>query len=110
MRECERGTPKMKPLALLLSVTAWCGVASAQGGPPEALLGSVDAVLFVCGPLDAKTAKDGAEMQARLIQQYKFDPAAVRKLSSYTGAYNAEVNRLLSLPPARKLESCKNVF
>jgi hypothetical protein len=102
----------MKRRALPAAVLALAcqGAAVAQNGPPESLLGSVDAVLFVCGPLDAKTAKDGAEMQARLVQQYKLDLAVVRKLSSYTGAYNAEVNRLLSLPPPRKVEACKNVF
>lgn len=91
---------------------AWacCGAAVAQGGPPESLLAGVDAVLFVCAPLDARTAKDGAEMQARLVQQYKLDVAVARKQASYSGVYNAEVNRLLSLSPARKAEACKNVF
>jgi hypothetical protein len=100
----------MKFLALLLTVAVGHSVVVAQNGPPEALLGSVDAVLFVCGPLDAKTAKDGAEMQTRLVQQYKFDLNTVRKAPGYTSAYNAEVNRLLLLPPPRKLDACKNVF
>jgi hypothetical protein len=103
----------MKSLALLaplLTVTLWHRSAIAQSGPPEALLGSVEAVLFVCGPLDVKTSKDGAEMQARLVQQYKFDLNTVRKALAYASAYNAEVNRLLLLTPARKLDACKNVF
>jgi hypothetical protein len=100
----------MRRCALLLTVAVWQGLAIAQGESPEALLGSVEAVLFICGPLDAKTAKDGAEMQTRLFEQYKFDPNAVRKAAAYTRAYNAEVNRLLLLPPARKLDACKNVF
>jgi hypothetical protein len=102
----------MKHRALLAAVLAVAchRAAIAQSGPPETLLGSVDAVLFVCGPLDAKTAKDGAEMQARLVQQYKFDLVTVRKLPAYTSAYNAEANRLLSLPPARKADACRNVF
>ena len=82
----------------------------AQNGPPEALLGGVEAVLFVCGPIDAKTAKDGAEMAARLVQQHKFDLNTVRKLPAYSSTYNAEVNRLLALPQAKKTEACKNVF
>jgi hypothetical protein len=107
MRGCERSV-KMKPLALLVLLLS--SMAIAQSGPPEALLGSVEAVLFVCGPLDVKTSKDGAEMQARLVQQYRFDLNTVRKAPAYTSAYNAEVNRLLLLPPARKLDACKNVF
>ena len=101
---------KRRALAAAVWALACHSAAHAQSGPPEALLGSVDGLLFVCGPLDAKTAKDGAEMQSRLVQQYKFDLAAVRKLPSYSSAYNAEVNRLLLLPPARKLEACKSVF
>lgn len=85
-------------------------MAVAQGGPPEVLLGGIDAVLFVCGPLDAKTSKDGSELQTRLLQQYKLDLPTVRKSAAYISAYNAEVNRLLVLPSARKAEACKNVF
>jgi hypothetical protein len=96
-------------LATLLAM-ACHGAAVAQNGPPEALLGGVDAVLSVCGPLDAKTSKDGIEMQTRLLQQYKLDLVTVRKSAAYISAYNAEVNRLLLLPPARKLDACKNVF
>ncbi len=95
------------PLALLLLLH---GVAGAQNGPPEALLGGVDAVVFVCGPLDAKTLKDGTEMQARLIQQYKLDVSTARKSAAYTSTYNAEANRLLALAPAKKIDACKNLF
>jgi hypothetical protein len=113
MRACERSGLTVKALALLvlqLAVTAWHGLAAAQGGPPEAMLGGVEAVLFVCGPLDVKTSKDGTEMQTRLVQQFKLDLNTVRKAPGYTSAYNAEVNRLLLLSPARKLDACKNVF
>jgi hypothetical protein len=97
------------PLATALAL-ACCAVAVAQSGPPEVLLGGIDAVLFVCGPIDAKTAKDGVELQTRLQQQFKLDLPAVRKLPAYIGAYNTEVNRLLLLPAPRKAEACKNVF
>jgi hypothetical protein len=110
MPECDRSALAMKRCALLFTVALWQGLASAQVESPEALLGSVEAVLFICGPLDAKTAKDGAEMQTLLIQQNKLDPTVVRKAPAYTRAYNTEVNRLLLLPPARKLDACKNVF
>ena len=112
MQACERSgltRPWVLPL-LLLAVALWPLAVVAQNGPPEALLGSVEAVLFVCAPIDAKTAKDGTEMQTRLVQQYKFDVTTVRKAPGYASAYNAEVNRLLSLPAARKAEACKNVF
>jgi hypothetical protein len=99
-----------RALSAAVLALACHGAAIAQNGPPESLLAGVDAVVFVCGPLDAKTAKDGADMQARLVQQFKLDPAVARKLASYTSTYNAEVNRLLSLPSARKAEACKNVF
>jgi hypothetical protein len=102
----------MKRRAIPAAVLALAchGAAVAQNGPPEGLLGGVDAVLFVCGPLDAKTLKDGTEMQTRMVQQYKLDATTARKSAAYTSAYNAEVNRLLLLPPARKAEACKNVF
>jgi hypothetical protein len=100
----------MKRRRMLALWLAWHGMAGAQNGPPEALLGGVEAVLFVCAPIDAKTAKDGAEFQARLIQQYKFDLNAVRKTPGYNSTYNAETNRLLALPPAKRIEACKNVF
>jgi hypothetical protein len=86
------------------------GMVSAQSGPPEALLGGIDAVLFVCGPLDAKTLKDGTDVQVRMIQQYKLDLNTVRKSPAYSSTYNAETNRLLALPPAKKIDACKNVF
>jgi hypothetical protein len=101
---------RARPLPLVLPLLLGHGVAGAQSGPPEALLGGVEAVLFVCGPIDAKTAKDGAEMVARLVQQHKVDLTAVRRLQAYSSTYNAEANRLLALPPAKKIEACKNVF
>jgi hypothetical protein len=100
----------VKACVLLAPLLAWHGLAGAQNGPPEALLGGIDAVLFVCGPLDARTLKDGTEMQARMVQQYKLDLSAVRKSPAYTSTYNAEANRLLALTPAKKIEACKNVF
>jgi hypothetical protein len=100
----------MKRRLLLASLLLWQGVASAQNGSPETLLGGIDAVLFVCGPLDAKTLKDGTEMQARMVQQHKLDLSAVRKSAAYSSTYNAETNRLLALPPAKKIDACKNVF
>jgi hypothetical protein len=95
---------------LLASLLLLNAAVSAQNGPPEALLGGVDAVLFVCGPLDAKTLKDGTDMQTRLVQQYKLDLGTARKSSAYTSTYNAETNRLLALTPAKKIDACKNVF
>jgi hypothetical protein len=100
----------VKACVLLWPLLAWPGLAGAQNGPPEALLGGVDAVLFVCGPLDAKTLKDGTDMQTRLVQQYKLDLNTARKSAAYSSTYNAEANRLLALPPAKKIDACKNVF
>ncbi len=101
-------------IARALVAAVWAvacqSAAQAQSGPPEVLVGSVEAVLFVCGPIDARTAKDGVALLARLVEQHKLDLVALRKLPSYSGAYNAEVNRLLALAPARKAEACKNVF
>jgi hypothetical protein len=45
-----------------------------------------------------------------MVQQHKLDLITARKSAAYTSAYNAEVNRLLLLPPARKAEACKSVF
>ena len=94
----------------VVATLACHGITVAQSGPPEALLGGVDAVLFVCGPIDAKTLKDGIEMQARMVQQFKLDMTTARKTAAYTSTYNAETNRLLALPPAKRTEACKNVF
>jgi pheromone shutdown protein TraB len=99
-----------RTLVAAACILACQSASQAQGGPPEVLVGSVEAVLFVCGPIDAKTAKVGAGMLARLVQQHKLDLSEVRKLAAYSGAYNAEVNRLLAMPPTRKAEACKNIF
>ena len=100
----------MKACVLAALLLVRHDMVSAQNGPPEALLGGIDAVLFVCGPIDAKTLKDATEMQARLVQQHKLDLNAVRKSPAYSSSYNAETNRLLALQPAKKIDACKNVF
>ena len=63
------------------------------------MVGGIEAVLFVCTPIDAKSVKPGQEILQRAVEQRKLDLAAIRKSDAYRSTYNAEVNRLLALPP-----------
>ncbi|MFT3666868.1 hypothetical protein [Piscinibacter sp.] len=82
----------------------------AHGAGPEQVVGGIDAVLFVCTPLDAKSVRPGQELLQRAVERHKLDLAAIRKSEPYRAAYNAEVNRLLGLPPRERLAACQSAW
>lgn len=85
-------------------------VSPVQATTIEQTIGGIEAVIVACGPVDPKTAKAGAEMLERERVQRKLDLAAVRNSDGYKSVYNAEVNRMLALPPKARLAACQSVF
>jgi hypothetical protein len=85
-------------------------VSPARAVTIEQTIGGIEAVIVACGPVDPKTAKAGAEMLERERVQRKLDLAAVRNSEGYKSVYNAEVNRMLALPPKARLQACQSVF
>lgn len=76
----------------------------------EQVVGGIEAVLFVCTPLDAKSVKPGQELLQRAVEQRKLDLAAIRKTEAYRVAYNAEANRLLALPQREHVTACQTAW
>jgi hypothetical protein len=96
---------------LILVLLMAGGLASAaRASTIEQTIGGIEAVVVACGPVDPKTAKAGSEMLERERVQRKLDLAAVRNSEGYKSVYNAEVNRLLALPPKARLAACQGVF
>jgi len=67
----------------------------AAGGSAEQIVGGIEAMLFVCTPIDAKSVKPGQEILQRAVEQRKLDLPAIRKTEAYRTTYNSEVNRML---------------
>lgn len=86
------------------------GAACAQAAPAEQVVGGIEGVIFVCTPIDAKSVKPGQDLLQRAVEQRKLDLVAIRRSDAYRTAYNAEVNRLLSLPPRERLGACQNAW
>ncbi len=76
----------------------------------EQVVGGIEAVLFVCTPIDAKSVKPGQEMLQRAVEQRKLDLPSIRKSDAYRTTYNAEVNRLLAMPPRDRLAACQSAW
>ncbi len=76
----------------------------------EQVVGGIEAVLFVCAPLDAKSVKPGQELLQRAVEQRKLDLVAIRKTEAYRAAYNAEANRLLALPQRERITACQTAW
>lgn len=91
----------------VLAVSAHSARAAASA---EQVAGSIEAVLFVCTPLDAKSVKPGQELLQRAVAQRKLDLAAIRKTEAYRVAYNAEANRLLALPQRERITACQTAW
>lgn len=91
----------------LLGTSAHCARAAASA---EQVVGGIEAVLFVCTPLDAKSVKPGQELLQRAVEQRKLDLAAIRKTEAYRVAYNAEANRLLALPQRDRVTACQTAW
>ncbi len=92
---------------LLLAVSS---AATAADTATEQMVGAVEAVVLVCTPIDAKSAKAGLELLETTRVQRSLDLAAVRQTSAYKAIYNSEVNRLLSLAVKERLAACKSAL
>ena len=90
-----------------LVAAAPCARAAASA---EQVVGGIEAVLFVCAPLDAKSVRPGQELLQRAVEQRKLDLAAIRKTEAYRVAYNAEANRLLALPQRERITACQTAW
>ena len=76
----------------------------------EQMIGAIDAVVSACAPIDAKSAKTGADLLASTAAERKLDLASIRKSDAYKAIYNSEANRLLSLPTKERLVACKSAW
>lgn len=97
----------------LLAALALCqppGLARAAGATAEQVVGGIEAVVFVCTPIDPKSVKPGQEMLQRAVEQRKLDLVAIRKTDAYRNSYNSEVNRLLSLTQKERLGACQTAW
>lgn len=86
------------------------GPAWAAGATAEQVVGGIEAVLFVCTPIDPKSVKPGQEILQRAVEQRKLDLVAIRKTDAYRNSYNSEVNRLLSLTQKERLGACQTAW
>jgi|GEM_PF-1681226 len=91
-------------------LVAACLCPSAHADEVEQMVAGIDAVVFVCTPVDPKSVKPGLDMLAQLAARTKSDLSAVRKSDGYRSTYNSEVNRMLSLPAKDKLTTCQRAF
>lgn len=94
-------------LCAALALARPCSAADASA---EQIVGGIEAVVFVCSPIDPKSVKPGLEMLQRATAQRKLDLPAIRKTEAYRSSYNAEVNRLLSLPQRERLVACQQAW
>lgn len=95
-----------------LAVLAVAPVAPALAADPpiEQVIGGIEAIVFVCTPIEPKSAKAGTELLQKTSAQHKLDLAAVRKTGGYQAIYNSEVNRLLALPARERGAACRNAW
>jgi hypothetical protein len=77
---------------------------------PEQIVGGIDAVVFACTTIDPKSAKAGSELLERARVQRKLDLTLIRSTDTYKTTYNAEVNRLLALPPKERQAACQSAW
>ena len=101
-----RFTSRRAALALLAAALP----CHAAGGAAEQIVGGIEAMVFVCTPIDAKSVKPGQEMLQRAVEQRKLDLPAIRKTEAYRNTYNSEVNRLLSLSQRDRVSACQTAW
>lgn len=83
---------------------------AAHAAPVEQIVGGIDAMVFVCTPLDAKSARTGLDILERAREQRKLDLPTIRTTEGYRSVYNAEVNRLLAQAPKDRLAICQSAW
>lgn len=93
---------------LLMSAVTASGPAWAA--PVEQVVGGIEAMVFVCTPIDPKSAKAGQDLLDKARTQRKLDLPTIRASEGYKSIYNSEVNRLLALPPKDRLVACQTAW
>jgi hypothetical protein len=95
----------------------WVGILAAASllpaavaAPVEQVVGGIDAMVFVCTPIDAKSARAGQDILERAREQRKLDLPTIRTTDGYRSVYNAEVNRLLAQAPKERLAACQSAW
>lgn len=92
------------------ALAALCTPSLAAEPPVEQIVGGIEAIVFVCAPIDPKSAKTGQELLQKTIAQHGLNLAVVRKSEGYKSIYNSEVNRMLGLSPADRAATCRNAW
>ena len=105
MRQLDR----CRSAAIVLLAFAAAGTSGADTAS-EQIVGAIEAVVFVCGPVDPKSAKAGLDLLENTRVARKLDLPALRKTSAYKAMYTSEANRLLSLPAKDRLAACKSAW
>jgi len=77
--------PRRVAMALLAALAVPC---LAAGSSAEQIVGGIEAMVFVCLPIDAKSVKPGQEILQRAVEQRKLDLPAIRKTEAYRNTYN----------------------
>ena len=104
---CTLLAPRSWSVAVSVAFTA----STLAAEPPiEQIIGGIDAIVFVCTPIDAKSAKTGTDLLEKTSAERKLDLPAVRKTEGYKAIYNSEVNRLLALPARERTAACRNAW
>jgi hypothetical protein len=97
----------------LVWLTCWLAIAAnAQASDVQSsqIAGGVEAVIYICAPIDAKSARTGSDLLKNVVVDKKLDLVAVRKSDAYRSIYNSEVNRMLSMAPKDRLVACQTAF
>jgi len=93
------------------ALAALLGASALAADPPiEQIVGGIEAIVFVCTPIEPKSAKAGTELLHKTSAERKLDLAAVRKTEGYKAIYNSEVNRLLALPARERGAACRSAW
>jgi hypothetical protein len=101
---------RMPRHGLAACAAALAASALAADPPIEQIVGGIEAIVFVCTPIEPKSAKTGTELLQKTITERKLDLAALRKTDGYKSIYNSEVNRLLALPARERSAACRNAW
>lgn len=103
-------SPTLRRTAATVLLAALAAPGVNAGGSAEQIVGGIEAMLFVCTPIDAKSVKPGQEILQRAVEQRKLDLPAIRKTEAYRNTYNSEVNRMLSLPQRERTTACQTAW